>query len=493
VPALRAACLDTRRHALATLLDLVANADAAAAPHALVAFGHMPALEDCTATERLAGRQPRPATPDQLAALETLERRLETARARADLGQQRSMVGELVAIADGAAALDYQPLVAEALDTAGRELQDVNDPAMVPTLRRALWAAQAGGDDRELSDVAIALVNAAVATSRPVTERDDLRAQARAAVARLRWRKDPAAAAAEAMLASAEGDDDLARGSLEAAEVELRRAVDLGVAAFDPGDPRVTRPRAALAKLLEPDEAESGPLMRATSLDADGASRSDAARLSAWLDAAWKLYSYGRDEEALGFVHKARALAESGKPSTMAIELLDDLEAELAVRTGDLAAARRFNERALTAMGAKPVPAHVAGLRVTQAEILEAEGKPADAAGVYRSAAADLALDRDSQQFANLGLVRCLAATGHARDARELLEHEVARGLKLPRERPRMLKLLAELRWSAGEHGSAVAAARDGLAAADQVPALTAERDAVVAWLVAHGAPPATR
>jgi tetratricopeptide (TPR) repeat protein len=313
-------------------------------------------------------------------------------------------------------------------------------------------------------------------------------------VTRLRWRNDPRANAAGFMLAAADGQDDLARGALDAAERELREAIDLGVQAFGARSPFLTPVRTNLARVLEPNDPDAAAVMLAASLDVDAPGWPTAigeltvagrgAEASALIDVGWKLYAVGRDEEALTLIRKARALAGAMPP--MFAMMVNDLESEVAVARGDLATARVLNDRAFAALGPSAIPAHTAGLRVTRAEILEASGDDRAAAAEYRAALEHLDRSPEGRQFANVGIARCLFRMGEAASARKIVEDEVASGLIEPRLRPSTLLLLADLRWRAGERRSAHAAARDAAAAVQRLPALVADRKAVEVWLAAH-------
>jgi len=186
-------------------------------------------------------------------------------------------------------------------------------------------------------------------------------------------------------------------------------------------------------------------------------------------------------------VRKARALV-TGTSSPFLSVLLDDLEGEIAIATGDVDAARTLNQRALQGLGPHPVAAHAAALRITTAEILEHTGDCVSAAREYSAAAASITNDVEAKQIAELGQARCLVQLGDPATARKLVEAQVRTGLMHPRARPKTWRLLAELRWRDGERDAARAAAETGLAASDKLPALTADRAALRAWLAAHPA-----
>ncbi len=500
LPVLRVACLETRRYALGAMVDALTTLDPVRIDHALPAVAALPALEDCAASQRLVGRQPRPSEPVLRSAIDELERRYNDARTRATLGQRRPAMVELVAIADAVDALGYYPLVADALGVVGRTELFLDRPQAIVTLRRAMWAAQAGGDDHQVADAALDVLSSSSTLRRPIAERDELCAQAAAAVARLRWRNDPAAEHGEIMLATIYGEDSVVRGELERAEHELRRSIELGSRLLGPRSSQLARSRMSLAKLLTSvGRYDEAALVMAEALEVDEAEWAKFAdglavlgsgdAPTAMIDAAWRLVDVGRYDQALVFAHRVRAATPAAAMSTILEVTLDDLESEIALSRGELATARTLNARAITAMGANEPAAHVASLWGVRGEIFEASGDCKAASRDYRATLAALGRETVATQTVNLGLARCLAAEGDLRDAQRLVERLLANVIQAPRILVGGLQLAADLRWRMGQRELAHEAARAGLVALERLPALVRERHDLEAWIAAHPIP----
>ena len=493
---LRASCLDRARRSVSAAVDTLAMLPAGALGRARAALTDLPPLGDCAPGERLAQREPLPRDPLRRTALAQLDQRYAAARSLTSVGQHPQALTELRAVAAAARALGYYPLVADALGAVGRAETADYRPQAVATLRDALAAAIAGGDDLQLAHADVDLLVATTLLERPTAERDEIRARAGALLERLRWREDPEARACESQLALFLGRDDLLRGRLDRAESELRHSIALGIQEWGARSSMLALPRTSLARLLaNRGDADEAATLLAQSLDLDDAdfaglgtdltSPGEGEESHAIIDAAWQLHDVGRDDQALAFVRRARAAA-GPVPSPFYGLTLDDLESEIAVGRRDFARARTLNDRAIGALGAQATPSHLAGLRLTRAEILEGTGDRAGAEREYRAVIATIGDDLESRQIATVGLARCRAAAGDDAGARALLEPEVARGILEPRLAPGTLLLAAELRWRTGERASALAAARAALAHADKLPALAAEHAAIERWLAAH-------
>ncbi|HEV7558469.1 MAG TPA: protein kinase [Kofleriaceae bacterium] len=496
VPALRAACLDTRRQALGALVSAVRGIDVSSVYAVPKAVEELPTLDDCANVERLVGRQPLPKSLADRMRVVALQQQYATAHVETTLGHGNKTIDRIVDIADAADQLGYHPLVAEALGFVGRAEMALNDQRTLPTMRRAMLAALAGSDDRQIADTAVDVYSGALRIHAPPYERDEARAQADAILQRLRWRHDPIAPIMETYVTSIQGADDFERGRLDAAEIELRRAIKLGTAAMGPRDTRLAPSRHVLGKLLVmrglPDEAAT---VLAQSLDFDGVwvqigggidGLSDGAIAVSMLDIATRLYNVGRDDQALELVRQMRRATTAPNTSSMFMLALDDLESEIAFTKGDFEAARRLNDRAAAMLGPDPVPQHTAGIRETRAELEEATGDLVQAERDYRAVLPLVASSHEVDQFVHLSFARCLVKLGKLDEARTILEHEMTKPIMAPRDAPAAWLRLAELRWQHGEHTAAIDAAMIGRAYVAKLPALVADRDALDRWLADH-------
>jgi len=496
VPALRAACLETRRQALGALVTAVRGIDAKSVYAVPSAVDELPPLDDCANVERLVGRQPLPDSLAERMRVVALQQQYATAHVETTLGHGKETIDRLVAIADAADVLGYHPLVAESLDFVGRAEMALADQRTLPTMRRAMLAAIAGGDDLQIADTAVDLYSGALRIHAPESVRDEIRAEGEAILQRLRWHHDASAPFMETYLTSIQGADDFERGRLDVAEAELRHAIALGSAAMGPRDLRLTPSRFVLGKLLVvrglPDEAA---VVSAQSLDFDGVwvqigagidGLSDGAVAVSMLDIATNLYNVGRDDQSLELVRQMRRAMTSPDASPMFTLALDDLESEIAFSKGDLATARRLNDAAAAMLGPNPIPQHSAGLRETRAEIAEAAGDLVGAEREYRAVLPYVASSHEVDQFVRLSLARCLVKLGKLDEARTILEHELTRPIMSPRDAPPAWLQLAELRWKHGQHTAAIDAAMIGRAYVAKLPALVTEREALERWLAAH-------
>jgi eukaryotic-like serine/threonine-protein kinase len=486
-----AACLRRHYHAFVSIVDGLATLGPQTAEHVREAAGDLPPLQDCTASERLAGRQPLPADPATIAWLDQLERTYARARAQRALGERKSALGELAAIADHADALGYYPLIADALGVAGRAYGEARNPLAITTLQRAVAAAQAGGDDAQIADTQLDLVIAATILARPANEIDAWRELAISSVKRLAWRHDPAALRAESSLMLTLGRDDLARDRVDVAERELKRSIEIGGVLYGSRSHYLSLARNQLASIASRrGDYDAAATLLAASIDVDDVSWSvvtgDLAAIDEGqsgqilLDAAWKLHEVGRDDRALAFARQVRAETTDFEGS-MGQLALDDLESEIALSRGDLDRARALNDRVIARFSPNAPVAHLAGLRLTRAEILENGGDLRAAEPEYRAALAGLDRDVGATQEGRLGLARCLAARGATLEARALIESLVAQRIEVPRIAPEIWLVAAQLRWTTGDHVGALIAgqtARDLVRRLPELPKLAAAIDA---------------
>ncbi len=333
-PALRAACLDRRRHALDVLTRALVQLETVDRGHVQRAMTGLPSLDDCS-SERLADRQPRPSDPIANTQLVSLEHRYEVARVASFFGPTTHPVAELANITSAARAMGYHPLVAEAQSSVARTQQHALDPRALESFTAAMLASQAGGDDSQAAQSAVHLVEAAARFDRPTAERDAYRAQAHALVARLQWREQRVAERIASALAAAEGVDEMRRGHLAAAEDHIARGVRLAIAAYGERDGRVASMRVNLGEILmRLDRPEAAAAAWAQSLAVDPSMWAELGGVvtaageggvpQGMFDAAWRLHDVGRDNEAQTFVEQLRAALEGRHVSPMFSLALDD-------------------------------------------------------------------------------------------------------------------------------------------------------------------------
>jgi eukaryotic-like serine/threonine-protein kinase len=140
-------CLARRRAELSALVDVFAHADAAVVERATQAVGKLGSLDVCLdrdAPERFAV----PHDPALAAEVEALRERLDRVRARSATTDRPKIVAALAAeVVEDARALDYAPVIAEALTASGHAVIGADPGTAKEHLREAYWIAIAHGDD----------------------------------------------------------------------------------------------------------------------------------------------------------------------------------------------------------------------------------------------------------------------------------------------------------------------------------------------------------
>jgi tetratricopeptide (TPR) repeat protein len=152
---LRIRCLGRRLKELRALTDLFAAADATVVESAVQAAGAVTPLGECADVDALSAQARPPADPRARAIAAQLGNELARVKALGDAGKYRE--GLLVArqASAEARALRHRPLLARALLLQG-ELEDRNGDFRTArgTLHEALYAGQAGRDDRAAAQAA---------------------------------------------------------------------------------------------------------------------------------------------------------------------------------------------------------------------------------------------------------------------------------------------------------------------------------------------------
>jgi len=112
---LRVVCLEQRREAFASLVELVSQADRETAGRALSAAAALPTLRRCADTHALLAAVPPPPDPLLSREVEAQRRTLARVRELEMLGQYELGIEEARAIVELAEQLEYRPLLAESM------------------------------------------------------------------------------------------------------------------------------------------------------------------------------------------------------------------------------------------------------------------------------------------------------------------------------------------------------------------------------------------
>jgi serine/threonine protein kinase len=154
----QAVCLERSKGALEAALDVLADADAEVAAHALDLVLELPPPERCSDPEWLAALDRRPA-PADLDEARALQRALERAAALGDAGRHREALALLEPLRERGAALGDRALHGELLDAIGHELLSLDREAdAIPSLTAAYAELIRAGEDRSAAKVAVRLM-----------------------------------------------------------------------------------------------------------------------------------------------------------------------------------------------------------------------------------------------------------------------------------------------------------------------------------------------
>ncbi|MEM9491711.1 MAG: hypothetical protein AAGC55_21370, partial [Myxococcota bacterium] len=113
-------CLDTRLHAMASAVAVLADMDASSVTRARDVVGDLPSVASCDDLEALAATVARPTDADTRRQVDALSQQLGRARALESAGRYPDALTEIRSVLEGAEPLDYPPLTAEALLARGR-------------------------------------------------------------------------------------------------------------------------------------------------------------------------------------------------------------------------------------------------------------------------------------------------------------------------------------------------------------------------------------
>ncbi|MCX4244347.1 protein kinase domain-containing protein [Paraliomyxa miuraensis] len=317
VLALRMHCLERRLDGLRTVVDVLAHADAAVVEGAVDAARGLARLEPCEDLDALTQAMPAPPdSPRERAEVAQLERKLAEAgvlREAMKLDQVEALCRE---VADGAVALGYRPLEAEALVLLATTFERGGRyPEAEATYHHALSAALAAGHAQAIAQAAEGLVWITSDPGRPAEEPE-------------RW--------AAHGLASLE-----ALGPLPELEAQLHHA--LAVARLNHG--RLDQAEHSLERSVEIREAAMGKEHHSL-----GAAMSTLGQLMA---------ARGRRDEAVDAFRRARrhVTHEYGTQHPLTATVVDNLATSLSER-GDYEEAGRLQQQALEIREANLDPGH---------------------------------------------------------------------------------------------------------------------------------------
>ncbi|MCA9694764.1 MAG: tetratricopeptide repeat protein, partial [Myxococcales bacterium] len=147
-------CLDERHSAIGTLSGLLVQADATTVNQAMAMTRSLGDLELCADPERLLARAvDLPEDPAMREAIKLARKRLDEAELRQLAGQYESGLQLATELTESADELEFLPLRAEAWLRRGALEEKSGDYANAEfSLRRALWAAEAGRHDEVAVD-----------------------------------------------------------------------------------------------------------------------------------------------------------------------------------------------------------------------------------------------------------------------------------------------------------------------------------------------------
>jgi len=233
-------CLDRRRRAVDSLTERLVSLDPQGSTRALAAVDSLPAVQPCDDHERLLSERGGPADPVEAEALAQIQARLDQANIAESLGDLDQAIALSEEAARRAAGLEHRVLEARALQLVGvlRRSRSELQPA-IENLDRALWLAEAGGDDELVAWTSSELASAYALQG----DADEVHAQARrteAAIARL-----GRPTLADMVLSDARGTLAQAEGRFRDAEAHFMRALELAEALPD------TSPAVVGARLVE--------------------------------------------------------------------------------------------------------------------------------------------------------------------------------------------------------------------------------------------------
>ena len=150
------ACLDQRLLEMDRLLVLLETADEDLVERAVDSVRNLPSSLPCTLGAEMLNLEPLPSDPETVAAIEAVRTDLAEVEALKATGRFEEALAQGGRVAEAAQAIDYAPLVAQAMQLQGNlEIEMGQGDEALASLQRGLVAAEKGGADR----VAVAILN----------------------------------------------------------------------------------------------------------------------------------------------------------------------------------------------------------------------------------------------------------------------------------------------------------------------------------------------
>ncbi|WNG50316.1 tetratricopeptide repeat protein [Archangium minus] len=353
-----AACLDTQLWQFAAITEVLQKADAQTVQNAPQMMASLEGLTGCHSTPALVTR---PQPPDDLRPrVDAVRRRLAEARARMDAGSHAQGLEVTSALVPEAQSIGYRPLEAEVLVLHGQLHGLVGKyKEAEELLYRALWAADAGGDDETVARVWLLLIWVVGEQKARMDEADRLVQHARAAVERLGKERFPAIAT-EFHLRM--GALLLVQGKLDEADAEFSSGLSLSRELYGPESLRTAHFISSLGRVRS--RQQRGPEAAALYRQAQALREriwgpdhpGHALNLS---NLASALLWMGQPEEALATLRRSLALLESSRaPDHPSLATPLNNLAALLRRRGQLDEARRYFQRALAIFERTKGPDH---------------------------------------------------------------------------------------------------------------------------------------
>ncbi|MBN9686857.1 MULTISPECIES: tetratricopeptide repeat protein [unclassified Corallococcus] len=238
---LRMNCLERRRRELTSLTEVLLAADRVGVASAPEAAQALSPLSRCADVEALSQPVPPPERPEVAVRVKAAYAKLDDARARLNADRWQDAVDRVAPIVKEAEALDYKPLLGEALLIEGQARAFLRDDVATPVLRRAMLTSLSGRDDLRAAEAAVfqVFVDGEVA-NRPE------QAKAHAEEARAILERSGGNVDLEAQLLVHEGNS-LARQRSTEAQALLQQALALQERLYGRDSPRLDRVLLAMA------------------------------------------------------------------------------------------------------------------------------------------------------------------------------------------------------------------------------------------------------
>ncbi|MBL9009498.1 MAG: serine/threonine protein kinase, partial [Myxococcales bacterium] len=245
---LRMHCLEKQRQALQALAALYAQADAELIERAARIVPTVSTLRSCSDARELMQPTPLPADPSLRARIAAIEQRLATVRAEHQAGHYQTALRAATAVTAEASALAHAPLAAEAHLLLGEIQQTLGEHrAAEASLYQALWAGEAGKQDRIAAKAWIGLVYVVGYSMERPDESQRLVQHAEAALRRLGGDE-----LERANLESAIGSIDFAQGRYGQARLRFDASRSLIEKTLGAESPELVLVLQRLALVLEP-------------------------------------------------------------------------------------------------------------------------------------------------------------------------------------------------------------------------------------------------